>query len=112
MAKPKFIKIFQIVWDNPKIKNLTDFSFKFLIYILLTSYEQRDKNSFTIKPKEIYSEFNISRSTLYRVLEELKGLSIKIDYQHKIYCFNLTDFFDLYYPKCSKNETDKDIYCS
>mgnify|MGYP001188951498 CR=1 FL=1 len=113
MAKPQFIKLFRSVWDNEYIKKLPDSAFRFLIYILFKSYQQtKDKNIFQLKPREIYAEFKTSHSKLWRIQNELIPLKIKIDYSHKQYCFNLTDFFDAYYPKCVKNETDEDYSCS
>ena len=113
MAKPEFIKIYRLVWDNPNIKNLKDASFRFVIYILFKSYNQRkNKNIFNLKPREIYSEFNTSHSKLWRIQKELLPLKIIIEYSHKQYSFNLTDFFETYYPKCIKNETVDENICS
>ena len=94
----KFIKLYQSVWDNGDIQNLSDYTFRFLIFILLISYSQRDKNQFIITPKEVYSKFKMSRSKLWRIQKELKTLNIDVEYTHKEYKFNLTDFFQIYYP--------------
>jgi len=113
MAKPEFIKFYRSIWDDTKIKSLKDSSFRFLIYILFKSYRQREnKLIFKLKPKEIYSEFNTSHSKLWRIQQDLAPLKIKIEYLHKKYIFDLTEFFNIYYPKCIKNETVDENSCS
>jgi hypothetical protein len=109
MAKPQFIKIYRCVWDNEDVKKLKDSSFRFLVYILFKSYQQTgDKNKFSLKPKEIYTEFDTSHTKLWRIQNELVSLKIKVDYSHKFYSFDLTEFFQNYYPDCFKNGTVED----
>ena len=93
MAKPIFIKIYKSFLDNVKIRKLKDSSFRFLTYILFKSYVSQNKRIFTVKPSDIYLEFKTSHTKLWRIQQELSELKIKIEYQHKVYRFDLTDFY-------------------
>lgn len=112
MANPIFVKVYEGLLYNINIKKLKDSSFRFLIYILLKSYKSQNKIVFKIKPSDIYSEFNTSHTKLWRIQQELSSIKIKIEYAHKFYKFDLSEFFKQYYPNHSKNETFDDNACS